>query len=187
MTADFFGATLATSSYDLQEKSDHGKEEQVEEASSGKGQTPRRQEERRQKESPASEDQGEGEDQRQGQEIRQTGQGSEKGRQGCPQEGKGQDGGKEGRAQAGRPAKSRRAVDPCTDSGAPGAAGRRNAGIADASQHGTLGVLIAPKARLGARQPLQRTRAATVREYSGGQGLRADFHVLVEHALEDAA
>ncbi len=35
MTADFFGATLTVSSYDLQEKSDHGKEEQVEEACSG--------------------------------------------------------------------------------------------------------------------------------------------------------
>jgi hypothetical protein len=57
MTADFFGATLTLSSNDLQEKSDHGKEEQVEKASDGKGQTPRRQEERREKESPSSEGQ----------------------------------------------------------------------------------------------------------------------------------
>src|ERR1700723_1381262 len=83
MTADFFGATLATSSYDLQEKSDHGKEEQVEEASSGKGQAPRRQEERREKESPA--------DEGQGQENRQSTQGCEEGRQGCcAQEGEAQ-------------------------------------------------------------------------------------------------
>src|SRR5579859_2144913 len=42
MTADFFGATLTTSSNDVQEKSDHGKKEQIEEAqveaSSGQGQ-----------------------------------------------------------------------------------------------------------------------------------------------------
>src|ERR1700736_6531865 len=42
MTADFFRATLTASSNDVQEKSDHGKKEQVEktqdEASGGKGQ-----------------------------------------------------------------------------------------------------------------------------------------------------
>jgi hypothetical protein len=42
MTADFFRATLTASSNDVQEKSDHGKKEQVEktqdQASSGKGQ-----------------------------------------------------------------------------------------------------------------------------------------------------
>jgi hypothetical protein len=56
MTADFFGATLTLSSNDLQEKSDHGKgkEEQIEKASGGKGKAPRRQEERRKKESPSS-------------------------------------------------------------------------------------------------------------------------------------
>jgi hypothetical protein len=42
MTADFFRATLAMSSNDVQEKSDHGKKEQVEkaqvEAPDGQGQ-----------------------------------------------------------------------------------------------------------------------------------------------------
>jgi hypothetical protein len=36
MTADFFRATLTEGSNDLQEMIDHGKEEQVEETSSGK-------------------------------------------------------------------------------------------------------------------------------------------------------
>src|ERR1700678_2519263 len=108
MTADFFGATLAASSYDLQEKGDHGKEEQVEEASSGKGQAPRRQEEHRQKESPADEEQGQEHNQGQGQEIRQSGQGREKGRQDCAQEGQsqGRGRGQEGCTQAGSSAKS---------------------------------------------------------------------------------
>ena len=48
------------SSYDLQEKIDHGKEEQVEETCSGKGQASRGQEERCKKESRASEGEGEG-------------------------------------------------------------------------------------------------------------------------------
>jgi hypothetical protein len=59
MTADFFRATLTASSNDVQEKSDHGKKEQIEEAqveaSGGEGQaqfghTHVRQEERRKKE-----------------------------------------------------------------------------------------------------------------------------------------
>ena len=75
MTADFFGATLTLSSNDLQEKSDHGKEEQIEEASGGKGQAARRQEERRKKEKSSSK----GQDEIEGQEDRQSTQGCEEG------------------------------------------------------------------------------------------------------------
>ena len=94
MTADFFGATLTLSSNDLEEKSDHGKEEQIEEASGGKGQAARRQEERRKKESPS----GKGQDEIEGQEDRQ---GCEEGSQGCAEEGQapGQTRRSEGRAE----------------------------------------------------------------------------------------
>jgi hypothetical protein len=65
MTADFFRATLTMSSDDLQEKIDHGKEEQVEETCNGKGQaSSRRQKERREKESPAGEGENESEEDR---------------------------------------------------------------------------------------------------------------------------
>jgi hypothetical protein len=69
MTADFFRATLTASSNDVQEKIDHGKKEQVEEAqveaSGGKGETQLgpthvRQEERREKETCEGEEKGRG-------------------------------------------------------------------------------------------------------------------------------
>jgi hypothetical protein len=75
MTADFFRATLTASSNDVQEKSDHGKKDQVEEAqvkaSGGKGetqfgQTHVRQEERREEETGEGEEKG----RRKGQESR---------------------------------------------------------------------------------------------------------------------
>jgi hypothetical protein len=143
MTADFFGATLALSSNDLQEKSDHGKEEQVEEASSGKGQTSRRQEERREKESPASEGQSEGE----GQEDPQGSEGCEEGGQGCAQEGQAQSQSRrpEGRAETQHAASQRDAAgcpaDFDTACRVARGAGIGDIGIDDATEHRTIGVL----------------------------------------------
>ena len=59
-------------------------------------------------------------------------------------------------------------------------------------RHGTIGDVISPDGAgpsriLGAYQPLKRARAAAVREYSLGQSVRIDVHVLVEHAFEYAA
>jgi hypothetical protein len=125
MTADFFGATLAMSSYDLQEKIDHGKEEQVEETCSGKGQASRGQEERCKKESRASEGEGEG--------------GCEEGDQSCAQEGQAQSQGcgQEACAQASSGSAGRTG----TRSGTVLDAGRRHADIAAASEYRTDGVL----------------------------------------------
>src|SRR6267142_517548 len=138
MTADFFRATLTMSSYDLEVKSDHGKEEQVEEASSGKGQAPRRQEERREKESAAGEGEGEGK------KDRQSTEGCEEGRQSCAQEGQAesQGGGQEGcvQAQRGSP-KSRTAADAGSNGGAGGVTGRRGTDIDLDTQYRTAGVL----------------------------------------------
>src|SRR6202044_3905714 len=136
MTADFFGATLVRSSNDLQEKSEHGKKEQVEEARSGKGQTPRRQEERREKESPAGEGKGKG------QEDRRT-QGREEGRQSSTQEGQAQSQsrGQEDCAQAaGGPGKTCGAAGSSADRST---ACRLGAGTDshDDSQYRTVGVL----------------------------------------------
>jgi hypothetical protein len=73
MTADFFRATLTASSNDVQEKSDHGKKEQVEEAqveaSGGEGETQFGkthvlQEERREKETGKGEGKGRRENQK---------------------------------------------------------------------------------------------------------------------------
>src|ERR1700692_2724310 len=120
MTADFFGATLTASSYDLEEKSDHGTEEQVEKASSGQGQAQRCQEERREKESPA----GDGEDEGQGEKGRQSTQGCEEGQ--AP----GQSRRQESRAQTeARPAKSCGTADSGTDDFAAGIAGLGGTGI----------------------------------------------------------
>src|SRR5271165_1025929 len=131
MTADFFGATLTMSSYDLEEKSDHGKEEQVEETCNGKGQASRRQEER-QEESPAGEGEGEGE----GEKDRQDGQ------EGRAQEGQaqGQSRGEESCAQAERAETTRPSGGTGSDGGTACDAGRGDTGI-DASQHRTAGVL----------------------------------------------
>src|ERR1700733_6384469 len=140
MTADFFRATLAVSSYDLQEKSDHGKEEQVEEACTGKGQAPRRQEERREKESPAVEGQGKGE----GQEERRGTQSREEGRQSCTQEGQAQSQsrGQEDCTQAESGAgKNRSAADSGADAGSACVAGVGHPDIHGDSQYGTVGVL----------------------------------------------
>src|ERR1700722_2416747 len=143
MTADFFGATLTLSSNDLQEKSDHGKEEQVEKAAGGKGQTPRRQEERRKKESPS----GEGQVEVEGQEGRQGSEGCEEGGQGCAQEGQAQSQGRcpEGRAQT-QHAASERGPAGCTagsgtDDRTAGIAGIGAIGIDDAPGYRTIGVL----------------------------------------------
>ncbi|HMD29441.1 MAG TPA: hypothetical protein VKH13_12800 [Steroidobacteraceae bacterium] len=110
------------SSYDLQEKSDHGKKEQIQKASGGEGQTARRQEERREKESRGGE----------GQEERRT-QGCKKGGESCAQEGEAQ--GRQEGNQAGGGAKSRSARGSGTDA----CAGYRHAD--GGPEHGTVGVL----------------------------------------------
>src|ERR1700683_504033 len=132
MTADFFRATLTMSSDDLQEKIDHGKEEQIEETCNGKGQASRRQEERREKESQAGEGEGEGEEDRD--EGCEAG-GAQEGEAGA--QGRGQEGRAETEcAQASSPAgnsgtECRTALD----------AGRRHADSAADSQYRTDGVL----------------------------------------------
>jgi hypothetical protein len=101
MTADFFRATLTASSNDVQEKSDHGKKEQVEkaqvEATRGQGQTRFgqthvRQEERCEKESQAGEGEekgrGKGKESRQKSGRQKSGSqegGSQEGNSGCPE------------------------------------------------------------------------------------------------------
>jgi hypothetical protein len=137
MTADFFGATLTTSSYDLEEKSDHGKEEQIEKAFNGQGQAQRCKEERREKEGPA--DEGEG------QEGRLSAQGCEKGS--CSEEGQvPSQSRQEGCAQTEGSFAARGSAKTCsagfgTDDLATGHAGLRATGIDVGSRHGTLGVL----------------------------------------------
>jgi hypothetical protein len=120
------------SSYDLQEKIDHGKEEQVEETCNGKGQASRRQEERREKESPAGEGEGKGEEDRE--------EGREAGR---AQEGQAQSQsrGQEGCAQTERAQASSPAGIAGTDSRTALDAGRRHSDIAAAYQYRTVGVL----------------------------------------------
>ena len=115
------------SSDDLQEKIDHGKEEQVEETCNGKGQASRGQEERK-KEGPDGEGEGEGE----GEEVRD--EGCEAGR---AQEGQAgaQSRGQEGCAQAERAqASSCPAGIAGTDSRTVLDAGRRHTDIAAAQQ-----------------------------------------------------
>ena len=119
------------SSDDLQEKIDHGKEEQVEKTCNGKGQASRREEERSEKESPAGEGKGE-EDRDEGCEAgsAQEGQANAQGR------------GQEGCAEAERAeASSCPAGSSGTDCGTALDAGRRHADSADDFQYRTDGVL----------------------------------------------
>ena len=135
MTADFFGATLTLSSNDLQEQSDHGKEEQIEEASGGKSQAARRQEERGKKESPSSE----GQDEIEGQEERQSGC-----EEGSAEEGQAQSQSRrpEGRTKhaASEHDPAGRAADFGTDGAVP-ITGIGYTGIDDAAWYRTIGVL----------------------------------------------
>ncbi len=167
MTADFFGATLTASSYDLQEKSDHGKEEQVQEkAFSGKsqtwpGQAQRSQEERREKEIATGE--GEGEGQEGGEKSRK---GREEGRQSGSQEGQGQ-------SQAFAQEDCAQATEARTD--AESAATRsacvnsvdRARGIEHGFCNGADGDLNNRRGMLGAYQPLERGARRCCRERRG--------------------
>ena len=94
----------------------------------------------------------------------------------------------EGSRAARGPAKTCSAAGSGTDDLAAGHAGLRATGIDVDSRHGAdWRFKEPPKARLGAHQPLERARAATVREYSGGERFGVDVHMLVEHAFEQAA
>jgi hypothetical protein len=197
MTADFFGATLTASSNDVQEKSDHGKKEQVEEAqveaSGGEGQaefgrTHVREEERRKKE--ITPDEGKEKGRGKGKEGRQKSSAQEEGNAGSA----------EARCQEGRTKAEACANGPGADGTACNAAlGARNAS-GDEFRRGIIGNVDcrgssrANAARaeysdrlLGAYQPLQGARAAAVREYSFGQSIGIDVHMLVEHGFKYAA
>jgi len=139
MTADFFRATLTASSNDVQEKSDHGKKEQVEEAqveaADGEGQaqfgqTHVRQEGCREKEITADEGKEEG-----------SGEGKE-GRQKSGAQEEGNAGSAEARCQEGRTQAEAEtcANDPGTDGCAAGNAGlgARNAS-GDEFRRGIIG------------------------------------------------
>jgi hypothetical protein len=141
MTADFFRATLTASSNDVQEKSDHGKKEQVEEAqveaSGGEGQaefgrTHVREEERSKKE--ITPDQGKEKGRGKGKEGRQKSSAQEEGNAGSA----------EARCQEGRTEAEARANEArANGAGAYGTAcnaglGARNAS-GDEFRHGIIG------------------------------------------------
>jgi hypothetical protein len=96
MTADFFRATLTTSSNDVQEKSDHGKKEQVEEAqveiaADGEGQAKFGKTHVRQEKSCEKEIAADGEEKGSGKEGRQSGaeeKGNAGGTEACRQDGR---------------------------------------------------------------------------------------------------
>jgi hypothetical protein len=144
MTADFFRATLTASSNDVQEKSDHGKKEQVEEAqveaSGGEGQaefgrTHVREEERRKKEITADEGKEKG-----------RGKGKE-GRQKSSAQEEGNAGGAKARCQEGRTEAEACANGPCADGTACNAGlGARNAS-GDEFRHGIIGNVDCREAR----------------------------------------
>ena len=149
MTADFFRATLTASSNDVQEKSDHGKKEQVEEAqveaSGGEGQAQfghAHEEERRKKEITADEGKEKG-----------SGKGKE-GRQKSSAKEEGDAGSAEARCEEGRTEAETCANDPGNDGTACNAGlGARNAS-GNEFRRGISGNVDSAGEQLGAYQPL---------------------------------
>ncbi len=154
MTADFFRATLTASSNDVQEKSDHGKKEQVEEAqveaSGGEGQAQfghTHEEERRKKEITADEGKEKG-----------SGKGKE-GRQKSSAKEEGDAGSAEARCEEGRCEEGRTEAETCAnDPGNDGTACNAGLGARNASgnefRRGIIGNVDSAGEQLGAYQPL---------------------------------